>query len=206
MKEPRIEDCAKLTEELSGALAQALSGGKPCVFLGFSFGAIVAFECARRLQRQSLGPICLAVVSAEGPQWPGRAQMGLAGMNDSTFEKMLADKGGTDFILKGDPAMKSMFLPVIKSDVVLEEKYSYDKARPGPLLCPVLALCGEAEGRDKMKSFVSKEDAALWMEATQCADVSAVSVLPSDWYIFQDEVGCERVAQAISEFCAPRLT
>jgi len=206
MKETRIEDCAKLTSELSRELAKALAGGKPCVFLGFSFGAIVAFECARLLQRQGVGPMCLVVASAEGPQWSGRAQMGLASMNDSTFEDMLAEKGGTDFILKGDPGMKAMLLPVIKSDVILEETYRYNQSSPGLLQCPVLLFCGEAEGHDKMKSFVSPEDAGLWMDVTSCSEVSTVNVVPSDWYIFQAEVGCERVAQAIAEFCGPRLS
>lgn len=206
MKEPRIEDCARLSRELSSELAKAIAGGKPCVFLGFSFGAIVAFECARALQRDGVGPMCLVVASAEGPQFPGRAQMGLASLSDSAFEQVLAEKGGTDFILKGDPGMKAMLLPVIKSDVILEETYRYDRDRPGLLQCPVLAFCGDAEGHDKMKSIVSPEDAGLWMETTSCSAASSVSVIPSDWYVFQSEVGCERVARAIAEFCGPKLS
>merc|ERR1712194_51916 len=114
--------------------------------------------------------------------------MGLASMNEANFEKMLREKGGTDFILNGDAGLKKMMIPIIKADVVLEERYKYDSGR---LQCPVLVFHGEKDGHDKMKSRVSKEDANSWLSCTACRSVSSVETLPSDWYIFQDPVATE---------------
>lgn len=109
-------------------LKEALKDGLPVLFLGFSFGAILAMEVARRLPELVMG---LVAVSAEGPAWPGRQQMGLARMDPKSFEQMLRDKGGTDFILK-DEGMKKMFVPVIAADCRLEEGYRFEPTL-GPL-------------------------------------------------------------------------
>merc|ERR1712226_1685749 len=134
-----MNDMLKLVQELSAELEKALAGGKPTIFLGYSFGSVLAFECARVMQKKGCGPLAVFVTSAEGPSWDGRAKMGLAKMNEADFEKMLWDKGGTEFILK-EPSMKAMFVPVIKNDVILEENYRY---KPSPKLkCPIVALYG----------------------------------------------------------------
>ena len=92
-------------KDIAAALQEALKDGLPVLFLGFSFGAILAMEVARRLELVT----GLLAVSAEGPTWPGRQRMGLARMDPTSFEQMLRDKGGTDFILK-DEGMKKMCL------------------------------------------------------------------------------------------------
>eukprot|EP00440_Ansanella_granifera_P020893 gb/GFBE01022688.1/.p2 GENE.gb/GFBE01022688.1/~~gb/GFBE01022688.1/.p2 ORF type:complete len:381 (-),score=96.65 gb/GFBE01022688.1/:1-1143(-) len=203
MKDSLYEDSAKYAQDIASALEAALKGGKPMAFLGFSFGGILAMEVARHLQAKAMGPMCVAVASAEGPQWDGRAKMGLAKMDEAAFEKMLHDKGGTDFILK-DPGMKKMFVPVINADCKLEESYRYDPAG-GALKCPVLVFHGKKEGHDKMKTQIDSKDAALWLEATACQKLSQVEALESDWYIFQDAGATEAVARAVTDFCAPRI-
>ena len=50
----------------------ALKGGKPYAMLGFSFGAVLAYEVGRALSNGGEGPALVAAVSSEGPSWEGR--------------------------------------------------------------------------------------------------------------------------------------
>eukprot|EP00933_Yihiella_yeosuensis_P060019 TRINITY_DN6197_c0_g1_i1.p1 TRINITY_DN6197_c0_g1~~TRINITY_DN6197_c0_g1_i1.p1 ORF type:complete len:386 (-),score=80.64 TRINITY_DN6197_c0_g1_i1:103-1260(-) len=203
MKDNMYQDPSKYTEDIAAALEVALSGGKPFAFLGFSFGSILAFEVARCLQKKSIGPLCVAVASAEAPSWDGRAKLGFSKLGEAAFEKMLKDKGGTDFILN-DPGMKAMFVPVISSDCRLEENYGYDASK-GLLECPILAFVGSKVGHDKMKTMIELKDAEPWLEVSSCKALSDFKALDSDWYIFQDAGATETVAKAISDFCNPRF-
>lgn len=203
LKDSLYYDSAQYAKDIAAALQVALGGGKPIIFLGFSFGAILAFECARLLQASNMGPLCVVAVSAEGPRWPGRSQMGLARMDEAAFERMLRDKGGTDFILN-EPGMKKMFVPVINADCKLEEGYRYS-ASVGPLKCPLLVFYGKKEGHDKMKTVIASEAANTWLEVTACKSLSYVKELDSDWYIFQEPATTEEVAKALVDFCTPRL-
>ena len=90
----------------------ALKGGLKYTFVGYSFGAVLAWEvaCAIAAKAPGEGPALLVAVSAEGPSWSGRAGK-LHSSTDAEFKKVLTAKGGTDFILK-DPGMSKMYLPV----------------------------------------------------------------------------------------------
>ena len=91
---------SKLVKDLAPILSTALNGGKPYAFVGFAFGAVLAFECALAMAKpgSTEGPALLCVVSSEGPDWTGRAteQHKLGG---APFEAMLKRKGGTEPIL-----------------------------------------------------------------------------------------------------------
>ena len=52
----------------------ALKGGKPYAMIGFSFGAVLAYEVGKALSSGggSEGPALVAAVSSEGPSWEGR--------------------------------------------------------------------------------------------------------------------------------------
>jgi len=198
MKDPLYEDCDAYVKDIAAALQEALKDGLPVVFLGFSFGAILAMEAARRLQSMDLGPLGIVVASAEGPTWPGRNTLGLAELNEAKFEQMLHDKGGTDFILK-DPGMKKMFVPVITADCKLEEKYRFDLSL-GPLKCPLLVFHGTKEGHDKMKTLVSPESLTSWLQISTCRKRSKIQALDCDWYIFQDAASMDLVASTLVDF------
>ncbi|CAJ1402458.1 unnamed protein product [Effrenium voratum] len=197
LKDPLYEDCNAYVKDMTAALQEALKDGKPVVFLGFSFGAVLATEVARRLP----WPVAAAVLcSAEAPQWPGRANLGLAQLSPERFEQMLHDKGGTDFILK-DPGMKKMFVPVINADCKLEENYRFDPSL-GPLKCPVHVFFGTKEGHDKMKTLIKPEDAEGWLKISACQKLSKVQAVDCDWYLFQDPSGCDPVAERLAELTA----
>jgi len=199
MKDPLINDTKATVEELFQTLLPALRSGSPFIFLGFAFGAIIAFEVACRMQAECHedGPVAVFVVSAEAPPWPHRAREQHTRMSNEQFEKMLHDKGGTDFILQ-DEGMKKMFVPVIRADCILEESYIYE---PAHLHCPIFAYFGRKVGRDKMKSLIEESSMNPWLEATTCKQVSKVEGLDMcDWYILQEIAGVEILVKAISNF------
>ena len=194
MKEKLRKEPAPLFDDVAAALDDALAGGPPCVFLGFSFGAIIAAEVGSRLRA---APLRLVVaVSCEGPAFPGRSATKMAALGDDAFEALLREKKGTEFILNGGEAMKKMYLPVVKADVALEEAYAPPAA---PLLaCPVLAYVGRKPGKDHEKTTVSEADAALWDGATTAG--AKVHVFEDDWYVLLHEADVTKIIADVATF------
>lgn len=198
MKEPLAVDPAKLFKELAKALNKALRGGPPCVFLGFSFGAIIAAEVASRLDES---PSYVVAVSCEGPAFAGRGATSMGQLDGAAFEALLKEKKGTEFILNGGEAMKKMYLPVVKADVTLEEAYAPPSS---PLLrCPVLAYHGTKPGKDFEKTTVSRDDAALWLDATTERAASSVHSFDDDWYVLLHEKDCVKIITDLCTYSPP---
>ena len=116
MKEALFSDPTSLVAEMAKALGEALADGPVYAFVGFAFGAILAYEVARAIQAASgatQGPKVVVSVSCEGPGWTGRAAgskkepLGLSRCSEDAFRAALTTKGGTDFILK-DAGMSKM--------------------------------------------------------------------------------------------------
>jgi len=202
-KEPCLEICHLHASTLASELAALYKqDGLPLVMFGFSFAAIVAFETALALQDvHSCPPVALFVASAEPPQWNGRGGR-TKDMSMNSFEDMLRAKGGTDVILN-DEAMKAMYMPVIRSDMLMEESYTYS----GGVLSStaIVAFHGERA------NAVSGATAAGWMHVTKVGEPhSRVVALrtelePSpqakwldDWYLCQDKGTAATMAEAIA--------
>ena len=197
MKEALRTDPGGLFDDLAGALAEALAGGPPCVFLGFSFGAIIAAECASRLPAGSeAAPKLLVAVSCEGPSFPGRSATKMAALDGTAFEALLKEKKGTDFILNGGEQMKKLYLPIVKADITLEEAY---EARAGPLVdCPILVYHGTMPGKDFEKTAVSEADARRWAEATTAT--ATVHSFEDDWYVLLHEADVTKILTDVATF------
>lgn len=196
MKEELFTSTPALVAALASALAEALEDGAPYAFVGFAFGAVLAWEVARAIaaSRPGQGPALLCAVSAEGPSWPRAGKLHAA--SEAEFRRVLTDKGGTDFILK-DQGMSKMYLPVIRADLQLEEQY----APPAdPAAVPTLAFVGLKEGRDKERSKVQASDAALWVEATRASASRVVEVPDADWYVLQEVAGAHAVMREVNAF------
>lgn len=94
MKDPLRKSASDLAAELADALGAALEGGLPYAFVGFAFGAVLAYETARLIasKQPGEGPALLVAVSAEGPSWPGRAASKLHSASETEFRKVLEQK------------------------------------------------------------------------------------------------------------------
>jgi len=100
--------------------------------------------------------------------------------------------------VSSQPAGVNRYVPVIQADLALEETYAPSGGRLG---VPVLAVVGEAAGRDKQRTCVPREAAALWLEATSAAGGSRVCSLPEvDWYVFQEPAGAAAVQREVAAF------
>lgn len=204
-----LDAVASATEQVD-ALEKA--GSCPTVFLGFSFGAIIAYEAAQLMAKRGQQPLGVVVVSAEHPGWDGRkAGAGAGGsatkdMSDDDFEKMLHEKGGTEAILT-NPDMKKMFMPVIKSDMIMEEAYGSAPPEHPKLACPVLVF------RGKECPIIPRAEVDPWMEVTGCGEgtptrveelSSGLKPAPemgqpwlSDWYLLQGEASQAEILKTL---------
>ena len=100
-------DPTVLIHELVAEIGGALKGGKPYVFVGFSFGAVLAFEVGRAIckaagENGGEGPGLLAAVSSEGISWQSRSSTSQHKLDAAEFEQMLRRKGGTEPILANE--------------------------------------------------------------------------------------------------------
>ena len=70
LREPAIDDMARMVAEITAALTPALD--LPFLLFGHSVGALIAFEVARALEAQGLQPLHVLLSGYAGPE-PGRA-------------------------------------------------------------------------------------------------------------------------------------
>ena len=195
-KESLYTDASKLADDMAQDLSGALAGGKPFAFVGFSFGAVLAWEVALRIngKQPSEGPALLCAVSAEGPSWAGRKATHHT-LGEQPFIDFLRRKGGTDIILK-DAGMTRMYVPVIKADLALEETYRGADGRKAGVL--TVAIVGKQPGRDQEQTVVKADDAQLWVADSSASGSKLVVLDALDWYVLQEEAGVNAVLAEVT--------
>lgn len=136
--EPPARRLGQLLPPLAAELTA--DAGPPLVLLGDSLGATVAFELARRLERQGrVPPARLIVSSARAPHVAGRPPA-YSAMSDERFVAELAALGALPDEAVDHPELLPAVLPAFRADFELGETYRY---RPGPpVRCPIDAVTG----------------------------------------------------------------
>ena len=88
------QDLRSIVVDLAHALQTEISDRRPSVFLGFAFGAVIAFETIHEMlsRRPMSRPILLCAISAEGPEWDGRCTELLHKLSLAEFEEALRRK------------------------------------------------------------------------------------------------------------------
>jgi len=116
---------------------------RPFAFFGYSMGALVAYEFARRLEETGrVGPALVAVGAHRAPRLP-RVEPPLHALSSAEFWSHLNRYGGVDSQVMGDERLREVFEPTLRADFEVVETYRH---RPGPSLrCPVLAFAGRAD-------------------------------------------------------------
>jgi medium-chain acyl-[acyl-carrier-protein] hydrolase len=159
-------------------LVQALALGlapllhEPFAFFGHSLGALVAFELARQLRRQSgVGPMRLFVSAARAPQIPTRncpmhalpeaELLGELGRLNGIPEKVLEDKD-----------IMQIMLPILRADLAVYETYVYLAEHPLP--CPISGFGGLRDDR------VSYGDLEAWRDQTSAS--FSLTMFPGDHF------------------------
>jgi medium-chain acyl-[acyl-carrier-protein] hydrolase len=129
--------------EIVGPLAKALaplSEGVRMVVFGHSLGALLAFEFARELRRQSLQSLAALVVSGRNAPGFGR-QLALHQLDDRELvAEVQRIYGGIPQAILDEPELLKLTLPVLRADLTLNEAYVFEDEPP--LDCPIRAYAG----------------------------------------------------------------
>jgi surfactin synthase thioesterase subunit len=142
LEEPAFERLEPLVEALAEVLGDHLD--TPYAWFGHSLGALVAFELARRFEREGRPrPVALLVASARAPQFRLEPLSG-AEPGEETLVEELRRLGGRAELLESSELRKLM-LPALRADCALARRYVYE---PGPPLeVPIRAYTGAGDAR-----------------------------------------------------------
>jgi surfactin synthase thioesterase subunit len=125
---------------LTARAIQADLAARPCRFalLGHSYGTLMAYATARRLEACGLWPE-LAILS--GSRIPSALPLALLHqLDDTRLTRQLGRMGGMSPDRLADPRFMSHFLPVVRADLTACE--TYQPAGAQPLRCAVSSWAG----------------------------------------------------------------
>ena len=154
--EPAITDVGTLVAQSADEATDLLD--RPVAIFGHSMGALLGFEIARRLLRDSQPPLAALVVSAcKAPHVHAGGDQ--AARTDAGLVEILRSWGGTPAELLDDREFLDLVLPALRSDLAVCDAYRY---RPGPPLpIPITAI---AAMRDHVAPV---RDVAAWAVRTR---------------------------------------
>jgi medium-chain acyl-[acyl-carrier-protein] hydrolase len=170
LKEPPLRTIADMADALTAELRGRLD--RPYVLLGYSMGALIAFETSRRLRR--LGerlPERLLVAGSAAPQLP-RPEPVVQALSDDQLRDEFAKVGMLPARLLDSPRVLSVVLPTLRADLEAVERYTYSDEAPLP--CPIIAYAGEDD------ALVSPPALEAWRAQTSGA--FAFRLMPGDHF------------------------
>jgi medium-chain acyl-[acyl-carrier-protein] hydrolase len=140
LTEPLTTDWERLVADLTEWVAGRVDG--PYVVFGHSLGSLLAFEISHRLLTRGRPPALLVAAGRNGPS-AAPAHPPIHHLPEPQFLGALDALGGMPEGLLAQPELLQMFLPTIRADLRLAERY-----RPRPMAAlpfPVMAFAGEAD-------------------------------------------------------------
>ncbi|WP_411144260.1 thioesterase II family protein [Streptomyces sp. x-80] len=152
--EPCVDDVGTLADHVHDALRDRMD--RPVVFFGHSMGALVAFEVARRMERDGGGPVHLF---ASGRRAPSRYRHETVHQRDDDgLVAELRSMSGTDSRVLEDEEVLRLVLPALRSDYRAVETYRHE---PGASVrCPVTVLVGDDDPKTTL------DEGRAWREHT----------------------------------------
>ena len=158
------------------ALAQTLLPllDKPFAFFGHSLGALVGFELARQLRRQSgVQPVRLFVSADRAPQIPPRDRP-IHALPEREFLGELRRLNGIPGKVLEEADLMQIMLPVLRADLAVYETYVYSSEPP--LNCPISIFGGLQDHR------VSRGDLEAWRDQTSVS--FSLRMFPGDHFFW----------------------
>ncbi|MFP5263080.1 MAG: thioesterase II family protein [Blastocatellia bacterium] len=145
---------------------------RPFALFGHSMGAIIAFELARRLEREyHKVAIQLFVSACRAPQLPVE-DLPMYDLPEAEFIRYLRKLNGTPREILRDSEMMRLMLPLLRADIAVCQTYNYT---PGPLLSCRMTAFGGIQDMD-----VTREHLQAWSEQT--TGPFSLRMLPGDHF------------------------
>jgi len=160
-QEPFITEMDALIDAVIAPMRRYLD--VPFALFGHSMGASVCYEIARELQRRGVNePRVLFAAGRQAPQFPEK-EPPIHRLPDAAFSAAFIERHASQSLraLFVDPEVRELFVPQLRADITLVEKYRFDAAKPGKLTCPVIALdCHGGSG------CIDENELLAWREHT----------------------------------------
>ncbi|MGB7438932.1 MAG: alpha/beta fold hydrolase, partial [Candidatus Acidiferrum sp.] len=163
---------APLVEALAQALLPLMD--EPFGFFGHSFGALVGFELARQLRRESgVQPVRLFVSADRAPQFSHRDRP-MHALPEREFLTELRRLNGIPGKVLEEAELMRIMLPILRADLAVYETYTYSTELP--LNCPISAFGGLQDDR------VSRGDLEAWRDQTNAS--FSLRMFPGDHFFW----------------------
>ncbi|GGO80868.1 thioesterase [Marinobacterium nitratireducens] len=143
-----------LVDELFGNMLSRLD--KPFAFFGHSMGGKIAYELAKRLQREQLPLPELFVASGSGSPCLPRRGAPVHRLPDALFKEKIRELSGVPRQVLENEELMAFVLPILKADFKLVE--SYAGRFESPLSSRLLILGGNAD------TLVTRDELLAWRE------------------------------------------
>jgi medium-chain acyl-[acyl-carrier-protein] hydrolase len=159
LREPPLTRLTELCAELARAVLPFLDG-RPFAFFGHSMGALLAFELARKLARETgREPVHLFVSGRPAPQSPRERRT--FDLPEPEFIEELLSLNGTPREVLENAELRQLLLPTLRADFAACQTYEFE---PGPPLgCPVTVFGGlqDEVGREQLEGWGEQTTAAF---------------------------------------------
>ena len=136
-REPLLRHHQTLVAHACGGMQRLLD--RPFALFGHSMGALIAFECARRLRRHGHRPVELFASACHAPQLP-LPRKPIHDLPDAQLLREVGRLGGTPAQVLENAELMDLIKPVLRADLMLHETYAYGEEPP--LDAPITALAG----------------------------------------------------------------
>lgn len=189
-REPAIRDFKQLTTQLLTAIQPYLD--KPCVFFGYSAGALMAHQLALQLQEQNLGTLHHLIIAAcRPPEEMARDVSLIEAARDphATIQKMQFYNGTSELVFT-TPEIRDIYIPILQADFALLA--SYQIAPHSPLQCPMVVLYGNEEPDNSLAQ------AQMWQQYTQNS-FAVFGIAGGHFFINQS---LEKVVEIVGAICS----
>lgn len=158
MREAPMQSVREMIEAIVPEIVPMMD--RPCIFFGYSMGAVIAYEVAIALQKSGQRRLALFIAAARrGPsQLPLRAP--IYDLPDEAFIEELRKYGGTPPEILADSELLKMVMPTIRADFALSDTYRYN-ADDGPLRSRALLI------GSKTDPYVPWDDLLTWQQTLE---------------------------------------
>lgn len=153
INEPTIDRMSTLLTQVLPLVKNQMN--LPTVLMGYSIGALVAYELALQLEKAGSPPVGVIAAAALPPQIPRKVAARFLG--DADFLKYLISLDGMPPDVVKSPELVEFLLPMLRADITLGETYQPSNER---LHVPIACINGL---RDR---HVNVEGIARWSELT----------------------------------------